>query len=202
MTPAFLGIQYGLLLATLVGPLLFLLIQSCLERGIKGGLTVGVGIWLSDFVYIASVLFWFEELIWIVNQHLFKSILGIFGGILLMAIGFLQIRNAENTKLSYSSKSILIDGFQGFLVNTVNPFTMIFWVLIMSNVIAPNAYDVTQSIYFFAGILGTIIATDTCKVLLAERIQRYVIGNIRKVRVVNGSVFILFGIILIFRIFL
>ena len=46
------GLSYGVVLSFLVGPIVFTLLQASLERGIKIALSVGLGVWISDFLFI------------------------------------------------------------------------------------------------------------------------------------------------------
>jgi len=48
MEAVFNGVIYGLVLAVLVGPVFFTLIQTSIERGFKSGVYVAIGISLSD----------------------------------------------------------------------------------------------------------------------------------------------------------
>jgi len=46
------GILYGLVLAAMLGPIFVALTQTAIEKGAKAGLTVGLGIWISDLLII------------------------------------------------------------------------------------------------------------------------------------------------------
>ena len=47
MYPLLIGLQYGLFLSILVGPLLVALVQTGFEQGMRAGFMVGLGIWLE-----------------------------------------------------------------------------------------------------------------------------------------------------------
>jgi len=89
----------------------------------------------------------------------------------------------------------------GFLINTVNPFTVIFWTSVIS------AFAVEESLYswnsclFFGGILGVIITTDSLKLFLAEKIsEKLQHTHIIIMRKVSGMALFLFGIAMIVRV--
>ena len=202
MPPFVLGIQYGLLLATLVGPLVFLLIQASLERGRQGGFTAGSGIWTSDLICILLVLFWFEPLATLSQQVWFSWSLGGGGGLLLIGMGLHQIRTTRFSSNRYNARSFVYDWLQGFLVNTINPFTFFFWIVMISEVIVPNNYSFSQSVYFFLGLLSTIITTDSCKILFAHHVHEWIHRHVKNIRFFNGILFLFFGVILFLRVFL
>ena len=46
------GIMLGCLLAVSLGPIFIALTQTSIEKGVLPGLTVGSGIWISDFIFV------------------------------------------------------------------------------------------------------------------------------------------------------
>jgi len=90
----------------------------------------------------------------------------------------------------------------GFLVNTVNPFTIIFWTTIVTTFAIEQPLYSNSSALYFGGILGVIIVTDGLKIILAERISNHLkpihIANMRRI---SGMALFLFGIILFIRVF-
>ena len=77
----------GLALAILVGPILSSLIQRSLEQGIKAGLLVASGIWISDLLFIGGIILGVTHITKMVESPLFEPILGILGGLVLIGIG-------------------------------------------------------------------------------------------------------------------
>ena len=57
MFPLLQGIQTGLVLCIMLGPIFFALVQAGVERGMRAGLMVGLGIWISDLIFILSIFF-------------------------------------------------------------------------------------------------------------------------------------------------
>ena len=89
---------------------------------------------------------------------------------------------------------------KGFLVNTVNPFTFIFWLgVISTKVIGINMND-TQAFVFISAIMLTIIITDTIKVLGAKAIRgRLESDHIKRISRVAGAALVVFGIVLLYQ---
>lgn len=126
----FKGIQAGLVLALLLGPIFFALIQTGVERGIRAGVVLGLGVWVSDFIYIASVYAGLNYITQWTQSERFMLCLGIAGGIILISIGIGTLLSKPpdwgqkmivSTQASYLSLWV-----KGFLVNTINPFTVFF----------------------------------------------------------------------------
>ena len=81
------GIQFGLALSVLVGPLLFALIQTSIEEGFRAGWMVGLGIWVSDILFVSITYFFISLVSEITKWDGLELTLGIFGGIILIFFG-------------------------------------------------------------------------------------------------------------------
>lgn len=200
------GIYWGLLLAILVGPLLVALIQASLEQGTKAGLMVGLGIWVSDLSFILAVYFGFRYIDQWVQWDGFQLSVGAVGAVILLITGIITLITVppkldnENHLLKGTSGSWGLWS-KGFLINTVNPFTVIFWITVMNAVILEKNFDGTQSTLFFSGLLGTIIFTDSLKIILAHKIRhRLTARHLWWVRRVAGIALIVFAFLLIARV--
>lgn len=200
------GIQAGLLLALLVGPLIFALLQASLEHGIRGGTMVGLGIWVSDLLFIMGVYAGLQYIQQITEWPYFKPTLGIGGSIILIFFGLGMLLNqsipVENTS-SMASRTYWQLWLKGFLINTINPFTIIFWLGLIGAMFVQEGATDRQMYWFLGGILGTIVVTDFTKVSLAKYIRRWLSPNhIRLMRRISGSIFLIFGLLLLVRVFL
>ena len=198
------GIGLGLSLAILVGPLIVALLQTTLEQGFRAGLVVGAGIWISDALFVLATYFGVNYMIAITKMANFELVLGSFGGIVLFLIGLGIFINSpkELPKGSFkSSKDWLSNGIKGFLINTINPFTFFFWITVMTTSIDAEGMDQTEVAWMSAGILGTIVFTDTLKVAFAKKLQKKMtLQNIITVRKISGAALVIFGIVLIIRV--
>lgn len=203
MEALYTGIKYGLFLTILVGPLVFALIQAGVERGFRAGAMIGLGIWISDLLFILCVYYGFTHIKTVTEWAGFELTVGIAGGIILIATGIMTLVNKtpdinKQKKITGTYIALLV---KGFLINTINPFTVFFWVLVMTTVVADNHYTPQESFLYFGGILSTIIITDSLKVLLAKRLRHYLeVHHLIWVRRVTGLALIIFGIVLIGRV--
>ena len=202
MTPLFLGIQYGLFLALLVGPLLVALIQAGVEQGKLGGVVVGTGIWVSDLFFIVTVYLFMSEWNELASWPLFTVTVGGIGSLILMCSGLLSLKRPplDLQTQQTGAKGYVSLWMKGFLINTINPFTVFFWMFVMSSVILPNEYTPQEATVFFSGILGTIVSTDLFKIHLCDRIYtRLKERTLRTWQRLSSIALIFFGIVLLAR---
>ena len=193
----------GLLLTIMVGPILFALIQAGIERGFRAGAMIGLGIWISDFIFILFAYFGISYLLNILEWSGFELTVGIAGGIVLIITGVLTIlsKPPEIGKASGVSGSYFTLWLKGFLINTINPFTVFFWATIMTTIVAKDNLNGQNAAFFFGGIMGTIVITDSLKVLLAKAIRRWLKPkHILWTRRISGIALVVFGIVLMVRV--
>lgn len=197
------GIKYGLFLTILVGPLVFALVQAGVERGFRAGTMIGFGIWVSDVLFILAVYYGFSHVRAITEWTYFEITVGVIGGIILILTGIVTFisKTPDINKSKQLTGTYLALWVKGFIINTFNPFTVFFWVLVMTTVVADKNYSPHQSLLYFGGILGTIMVTDSLKVLLAKRLRHYLeVHHLIWVRKVTGVALFVFGLILIGRV--
>jgi threonine/homoserine/homoserine lactone efflux protein len=201
------GIKVGLILSLMIGPIFFALVQTSVEEGFRAGAMVAIGIWVSDSAFVLAVYYGVSYLAEIVKAPSFSLILGIAGSILLACFGLLTLLTIPKGLLSgtlpeYKRSSSYLSLFiKGFLINTVNPFTVFFWTSLMGTVVIRDKIEPQQAAYFFGAVLGTIVVTDLLKVILAKKI-RYSLRPIHLLwlRRISGSALIVFGIVLLLRV--
>ena len=207
MHPFINGLFFGLTLTVLLGPIFFALIQAGLERGFRAGLAMGIGIWVSDILFIVAVYKGVSHIVAITQIEGFELWVGIAGGIILLLIGLLTLLSKppkmEIIKQSKKKQtaSYLVLWVKGFLINTINPFTFFFWISVMTAVVLKNEYSFQESGQFFTGIILVIVFTDLLKVYLAKFISSKLKPiHILWMRRVSGGALVAFGIILIVRV--
>lgn len=201
------GIKVGLILSFMIGPIFFALVQTSVEEGFRAGAMVALGIWVSDTSYVLAVYYGVSYLAEVIKAPSFSLILGIGGSIILACFGLASLLTIPkglltNTMPTYQRSSSYLSLFtKGFLINSVNPFTVFFWTSVMSSVVIKDGFDGIQASWFFGGILGTIVVTDLLKVVLAKKI-RYSLRPIHLLwfRRISGSALIVFGVVLLIRV--
>lgn len=201
------GILMGLALTIMVGPILFALVQTSLERGVASGLIVGSGIWISDIIFIILIFTGFAYIENVIKLPDFEFYGGLIGGVILLSIGVGMILSNQvdspvsDQSLKGKAKDKIGLWMKGFLINTVNPFTIFFWVGIVSSGLGYEEFTFEKVGIFFVGLMGTIILTDSLKVILASKVRKLLTDkSILTMRKVSGFALILFGIALIVRV--
>lgn len=200
------GILMGLALAILVGPILFSLIQRSIEQGAKAGLWVALGIWVSDLLFISGIMLGVNHISKMVESPLFEPILGVLGGLVLIGIGVGMFISRPTASIESTNGLEILSSewklcLEGFVINTVNPFSVIFWTsLITARSIETDLFSMGNYL-FFASILGTIIFTDTLKVFLAKKISKHLQPrHILRMRKISGIALFCFGIAMMIRV--
>ena len=125
------GILLGLALSILVGPVLFSLVQTSIEQGAKAGLWIGLGIWISDILFILSIAFGVTHINRLINAPMFEPLLGVFGGLILIGIGTGMLVSKPSKNIGEEEKFEMFSSrwllwLEGFSINTFNPFTVVF----------------------------------------------------------------------------
>ncbi len=200
------GIVLGLTLTILLGPIFIALTQSSLEGGSEAGLTVGLGVWVSDILIISVCYLFVHRLSLLVEDHSFTYWLGLLGGFVLITFGigtFLKksVFEADQTLPRLTTKNYLSYFMKGFLVNTVNPFTFAFWISVISTYVIGRNISHNDAMLFFGTIMVVIIITDVLKVVLAKIIRNKLNSeHIDMFSKVAGVVLLIFGVVLLVRV--
>ena len=197
------GVVFGLILTIMLGPIFVALTQTGIDKGARAGITVGLGVWSSDLLVILFSYLFISQVDALVQDEVFKYWMGLVGGFILITFGiviFLKKTKSIKEGGSFTVKNYFGFWMKGFLVNTVNPFTFIFWLgVISTKVIGINMND-TQAFVFISAIMLTIIITDTIKVLGAKAIRgRLESDHLQRISRVAGAALVVFGIVLLYQ---
>lgn len=195
------GILLGLSLAILLGPIFVVLIDTSMRYGARAGLYVGSGIWISDLLFIMVTYFFVNEVSDLIKDDSLQFWVGIGGGIFLIGIGLLKIirRNAfQNLKTLPSSLRNWSYFGKGFIINTFNPFTFVFWFGVMGAKFFQSPEKPLGVMITCATILLVIMGTDSAKVLGAKWISSRLNHRfIPKINVMAGILLIAGGCVLL-----
>ena len=196
----FKGVAMGILLALSVGPVIFTIIKQSINNGRSGGFSFVVGVWISDFllVVLSNV---FSEL---VTQLMdFKVAIGMAGSAFLIGMGLyylifkkvhLHPEDVAMPPLKSSDHARI--ALQGFLLNTLNPAVMAFW-LTAATAIAVT-HSVRDRIIIFATAMLLNMTADIVKVTLAGKLRKKLtLKNIRLVNKFSGLILLIFGTVLL-----
>ncbi len=168
------GILLGLFLAISMGPIFVTLTQASIEKGALAGLTVGFGVWISDILILGACLLTIGKINQVVNGESFQFWMGLSGALVLFVFGVMLL--IKKPVLSEAKEMLSVKSFatfftKGFLINTINPFTFIFWLSVLSTyMIGRKTSNQDLSILLFT-IMFMIIISDSFKVFLAKLIR-------------------------------
>ena len=199
------GLFAGLWLSILVGPLVVIIVQNTLSRGMAHGFFTVLGIWVSDLLYIVACHSIIYQLIEFEQSRFFTEWIGLFGGIIVLIIGVGVLMNKPkeldfDKPLTSTKKDAAMSFLQGFSVNTFNPFTVTFWTGAVSTSVAHEGWFKFEQLLFLITILVVIMMTDSMKVYFANHIRKYIQPSmIQKVNKVAGAIIVICGIYLIIK---
>jgi threonine/homoserine/homoserine lactone efflux protein len=196
------GIFSGIVLAFLIGPVFFTILQTSIERGFWSGFFVAIGVSVSDAMYIALCYMGVSQLF---DKGNFKEYLAYFGGAVLLVMGlyYLVIKSRKLAKydpLKVQAKSPFRLIFKGFIINGLTPMVFIFWLGTVGVATTKLGYATPgKAIPFFAAIVSTVFMTDVIKAKLADKLRVVLTPKfIRTLNLVLGFVLLIFGGRLIF----
>lgn len=196
------GIQFGIVLAFLVGPVFFTILQTSIERGFSKGVLVTLGVSLSDTIYVTICYFGLAQ---VVANSGMKVYMAYAGGSILIAFGLYHLlvksraepRGATGTSVERKPFRYIL---KGFLINGMTPMVLIFWIGATSVATIDFGYAAApEFVLFFASLLMTVLATDILKAYLAARLRRLVTPRTLMImNVILGIALIFFGCRLLF----
>ncbi len=202
--PILAGVTLGLVLAMLVGPIFFMLLNTSLKKGFIPAAYLAFGVMLSDGIYITIAYFGSTYISLIQTQ---KMWIGIGGGLLMIGFGIANLFkkptiSGDELELPDDSKTLWIDTGKGFMMNMLNPFVLLFWMGVAGTLAAKEHFSNTNTILFFIATLGTIFSTDLLKAWLATRLKKIIRPHfLLLLNRLSGIGIILFGCKMLFNIF-
>jgi threonine/homoserine/homoserine lactone efflux protein len=193
------GVASGLLLAVLVGPVFFTLIQTSIERGFKSGVYVAVGISISDALCIVIAYLGIS----LINSPGFRIYLSYFGGAILVGFGIYYLFVKSRKPVIYNPAHIKERSpvrlmAKGFVINGFNPMVLFFWIGTMGVATALGYTSPAMASVFFGSIVITVFITDMIKAKLSDKLR--VLLTARTMKIMNllvGVVMFGFGLKLI-----
>jgi threonine/homoserine/homoserine lactone efflux protein len=191
------GVISGLVLAFLIGPVFFTILQTSIERGFWSGALVAVGVSLNDAFYIFIS---YLGLVQFAQEVSFRNYLAYGGGIVLLCFGFYylfiksrRLSNFDPEKIEYKNPVALIA--KGFIINGLSPMVLFFWIATVGVATTQLQYtEVNDAVVFFGSIVLTVFTTDLIKAKLADKLRRLITPRfIRILNIILGIVLVLFA---------
>lgn len=198
------GVGLGMILAISVGPVIFTILKQSLNNGQKGGFSFVAGVWFSDILLVV-ISNMFSNLV--MSALEFKSTIAYVGAAFVISMGIyylffkkVYIGEDKNVLLVQFGKKAFTKAFMsGFLINTLNPSVMLFWLINATAFAASNT--TSERIIIFSVCLAVNILADVLKVVLAAKVRHSLTPhNISIINKISGTILIGFGIAIIYGI--
>ncbi|MCX6290249.1 MAG: LysE family transporter [Bacteroidetes bacterium] len=193
LEPILSGIIFGLLLAIMLGPVFFTLLQTSLHEGFKAGVFLALGVLMSD-AFCIMVAYLFASQLDLSGKY--KVVMGWTGGLLLISFGVINFfrkvkpKEVDDDKKTVHAKFML----KGFVMNTLNPAVILFWVGVISLVKLKEGYTKLEDAEFFVSVLGTVFSIDLLKAFIANRISHLLNASVLHwINWIVGIVLVVFG---------
>lgn len=193
------GFLMGLLLAISVGPVIFTIIKQSINNGKEGGFSFVAGVWVSDLVWVILSNLFSEFVTTLLD---FKKPIGIAGSVFLISMGvfylfFKKVKlHPQDINLPpLQGSDHLKLALQGFLVNTLNPGVIAFWLTSVTAIAI--THTIKERIIIFGTCLIINMSADVGKVVLAGKLRsKLTIHNIRLINRISGFILLCFGTVL------
>jgi threonine/homoserine/homoserine lactone efflux protein len=196
------GMGLGVFLSLSVGPVIFAIIKYSINNGFKAGISFALGVSFSDIFFVltgnlaTSFINGLEE---------YKQLIGVGGGILLIGMGLygllfkqIKISTGDERPEMFRTHDYLKIWLAGFLMNTLNPGVIIFWLGVC---VANSATTVSHRIVMYATCLIWVLSTDVLKVFVADKIRhKLTLSNVVWLNKIAGASMIVFGVVLLYKV--
>jgi threonine/homoserine/homoserine lactone efflux protein len=174
--PILKGAAAGLLLAVLIGGPVFVgLLKISIEKGFMIGLLFAMGVIISDASYFVLSYLGISQLN---NSKLVEEILGAGGGAFMTIFGARLVIVKEEQPKDVDAKvvqgSLFKSMMSGFLINTLNPAALLFWIATVSTVTVEFSGNTKQIFAFFIVSMSFVFGTDVLKAFLAGKVKNLV----------------------------
>jgi threonine/homoserine/homoserine lactone efflux protein len=196
------GIELGIVLTFLVGPVFFTIIQTSIERGFGKGVLVAIGVSISDILYVAICYLGFAQVLASTSMKVYMAYAG---GVILIGFGayhlLIKSRVGQARSGPVTEKRTYRYVLKGFLINGMTPMVLFFWIGTVSLATINFGYSSTgQFMLFFTALLVTVLSTDILKAYLADKLR--LLLTARSMQIMNvglGAVLIFFGAQLLYH---
>ncbi len=191
------GVKFGVVLAFLVGPVFFAIIQTSVERGFWNGVLVALGVSASDTLIVVICYFGVAQF---TADPTVRNYMAYVGGGILILFGayYLLIKSGKSKQTNIHAveeRKLYRYMVKGFILNGFTPTVLLFWLGTISIASLDFGYIKGYEFFiFFASLLITVLATDILKAYLADRLRTLVTQRLLTImNVLLGIAMIGFG---------
>ena len=197
------AIPLGFLLAFLVGPVFFVLLETAALKGFRAAVLFDIGVVTADTLFIFIAYFSTNQLL---DKLKDDPALYIFGGMLLAVYGIMSFLRVKKNKLDDDEHPTVVMSkrnyfglfVKGFLLNFINIGVLGFWLVILISAGPQLDMNSERLMVFFGTILLTYLIIDIIKILLAKKLRsKLTPTRIAIIKQIISVLMFLFGLLLI-----
>ncbi|PID67606.1 MAG: lysine transporter LysE [Flavobacteriia bacterium] len=198
------AVLIGIILAFMVGPVFFMLIETSILKGFRAALVFDLGVMVADIIFVSLAYFGSKPLLDnIENNPLFLKI----GGVVLMLYGlFSFFKTKQKDVIQDESLVIKQDSnyiklfLKGFFLNLINVGALSFWIGLILIYGAQYQMNTKLIASFFGIIILSYLLVDILKILLAKKLrQQLTPSHVFKLKKAIAVILFIFGFILYFK---
>lgn len=205
ITALLIGIVLGLTLSVSAGPIMLMIVKTSLERERKQAAFFASGVWLSDCIYATLTYIGVNWISQMVYNPLYRDKVSFIGAMVLLIFGIGIIFRKAQYKRKFKrlrKRDLFKLFFKGFVLNSFNPFTIIFWLGISGGVVAHQITSGLDAGILYLGLIGTVILADIVKIVLADKLSKLLKAHvISRIRMAAGVIMLLCGVFLLYKTF-
>jgi threonine/homoserine/homoserine lactone efflux protein len=172
------ALPIGLVMAFLIGPVFFALLETSAIKGFRAAIALDAGVIIADILFLLAAYFMTSS---IIEKLKDDPGLFIFGGSILCIYGIVSFVKTQKTFLKEIDTVILTAQknnyialfIKGFLLNFINIGVLGFWLGLIV-VFSPQLdNDSERIVVFFSSVLTTYFIIDIGKIILAKSLNKH-----------------------------
>jgi threonine/homoserine/homoserine lactone efflux protein len=186
-----------MVMSVMLGTVFFALVQTSIDRGFKSGISISLGVILSDAILITAAYFNSEL---IPKGSISEDIVRVCGAVFLCIYGYKNLKNKSHVSYPVTRAGRIFYFMRsGFLLNLLNPGNFIGWVVVTTNITQVARYSPQECLTYYIAALSAIFGMEILISLGAAQLKRFI--SDRLLNGINygvGVLFIAFSIVLIY----
>ncbi len=196
----FYGLGTGIVLSAMLGTVFFSLIQNSIDNGIKSSMYLSSGVIFSDIILITVG---YLNASFIPKGGKAEAVVRLIGGLFIIGLGVSNIYKKTKILFPSSGKKPMLLAIKGFTLNFFNPGNFLSWLAVSALVKNVLHFTVPQRIIFYLGAITAIFGMEFLISYGAVKLKRFMSPLfLRRVNVVLGFVFLVFGVVLLWPLIL
>ncbi|NGX63164.1 MAG: hypothetical protein KR126chlam6_00571 [Candidatus Anoxychlamydiales bacterium] len=158
MKVLFVGMIMGIAGAVPLGPINIEMIRRSIKYGFMSGVAIGLGASFADFTYLC---FLSTSIFTFINKPIILKWIGIIGSIIVAFFGIIILKEKNKKQIvnesSQNNKSFFKQSLEGYLIALINPFIIVFWFSLSSQIAVITNNSLLLILYAGFGVMISMI---------------------------------------------